>query len=101
MLDSNKTIEMAGVDAMEALAEIEFILISLRKMGTFYMDKSQEDYRKATTDFIDDFAVTQRLAKVRRLISQHFDSTLGDDDMDDLERYMQTLQFWQPEPSAG
>lgn len=86
---------------MEALAEIEFILISLRKMGTFYRDKPVEDYRKATTDFIDDFAVTHRLAKVRTLISQPFDSALGDDDMDDLERYMQKLRFWQPEPSAG
>ncbi|SCZ27301.1 hypothetical protein SAMN03159313_2183 [Pseudomonas sp. NFIX46] len=39
MLENNKTIEINGEDALEVLAEIEFILISLHKMGSYYCDK--------------------------------------------------------------
>ncbi len=96
MLDTNKKITISGEDALEALAEIEFMLVSLRKMGTYYIDKPCEDYQRATTDFIDSARITSRLAKVRGLITAGFDTTLGDDDMDDLERYMQSLKFWKP-----
>ncbi|WP_277761598.1 hypothetical protein [Pseudomonas sp. A34-9] len=96
MLEKNKQIIVNGKDALEVLADIEFILISLHKMGSYYADKPVEDYRKATTDFIDNEKVTQRLAKVRKIISKNFDSTLGDDDMDDIERHLEEIKFWKP-----
>ncbi|MFJ4251312.1 hypothetical protein [Pseudomonas sp. NPDC089741] len=96
MLEKNKQIVLNGKDALEVLADIEFILISLHKMGSYYADKPIEDYRKATTDFIDNEKVTQRLAKVRKIISKNFDSTLGDDDMDDIERHLEEIKFWKP-----
>ncbi|WP_248744490.1 MULTISPECIES: hypothetical protein [unclassified Pseudomonas] len=96
MLETNKKIELKGEDALEALAELEFILISLHKMGSYYSDKSVEDYQKATTNFIDNEKVTHRLAKIRKIISKSFDTTLGDDDMDDIERHVENIQFWKP-----
>ncbi|MCS3417176.1 hypothetical protein M2399_002554 [Pseudomonas sp. BIGb0450] len=96
MLKQNKEITISGKNALEALKEIEFMLVSLRKMGTYYIGKPQNEYQDATTKFIDNFGITGRLAKVRRLICEGFDTTLGEDDMDDLERHMQDLEFWKP-----
>lgn len=98
MLENNEKIVLPGKEALDALKEIEFILISLHKMGSYYAEKpgALEEYRKATTDFIDDCAVTQRLAKVRRIVSMPFDDSLGDDEMDDMERYFSDLKFWEP-----
>ena len=56
----------------------------------------KEAYGKATTDFIDQQMVTARLAKIRRIITEKFDSSLGDDDMDDIERYLDGMEFWKP-----
>ncbi|WP_426182130.1 hypothetical protein [Pseudomonas sp. TWRC1-2] len=97
MLENNEKIVLPGKEALDALKEIEFILISLHKMGSYYAEKpgALEEYRKATTDFIDDCAVTQRLAKVRRIVSMPFDDSLGDDEMDDMERYFSDLKFWE------
>ena len=53
--------------------------------------------QRATTDFIDNQQVTQRLAQVRRILSEPFDHTLGEDDMDDIERHVQGLELWRPE----
>lgn len=96
MLEKNKKIVLNGRDALEILANIEFMLISLHKMGSYYADKPVEDYRKTTTDFIDNEKITQRLAEVRKLITKNFDSTLGDDDMDDIERHLNKINFWTP-----
>ncbi|NWE42406.1 hypothetical protein HX875_23215 [Pseudomonas yamanorum] len=100
MLEQNKNIALTGMEALKVLSEIEFILISLRNMGSFYADKpfALEEYRKDTTDFIDDFGITTRLAQIRNIISKHFDDTLGEDDMDDIERHMVGLKFWKPKP---
>ncbi|WP_256732901.1 hypothetical protein [Pseudomonas sp. P7548] len=99
MLKQNQNITLTGPEALDVLKEIEFILISLHKMGSFYGEKpnSTDEYRKATTDFIDDYAVTHRLANVRSIISRKFDDTLGDDDMDDIERHVSDLTFWTPD----
>lgn len=99
MLEQNEKIVLPGEEALDVLKEIEFILISLHRMGSYYAEKpgALEEYRRATTDFIDDHAVTQRLAKVRKTISQHFDDSLGDDDMDDIERYISDLKAWKPD----
>ncbi|KQW09985.1 MULTISPECIES: hypothetical protein [Pseudomonas] len=96
MLERNKEIVISGESALEALAEIEFILISLHKMGSYYGDKPIEKYQRATTEFIDNEKVTQKLAKIRRIISEGFDTTLGEDDMDDIERRMEGINFWKP-----
>lgn len=103
MLEKNQKITLTGQEALDALKEVEYILISLHKMGSFYAEKpgALEEYRKSTTDFIDDCSVTQRLSKVRRIISQHFDDSLGDDEMDDLERHFSDLEFWKPDQPLG
>ncbi|KRP43963.1 hypothetical protein SAMN04490190_2246 [Pseudomonas libanensis] len=101
MLEKNKEIILAGEEALEALKEIEFILISLHKIGSFYTDKpgAVEEYRRITTDFIDNCEITKRLARVRTIISHHFDDSIGDDDMDDMERHLLGLKFWKPAPT--
>lgn len=96
MLKSNEEIVISGEALIEALAEIEFVLISLHKMGSYYGDKPREEYQRVTTEFIDNEKVTQRLAKVRRILSESFDSSLGEDDMDDIERRMTGMVFWSP-----
>ena len=99
MLRQNQKITLTGTAALDALKELEYMLISLRKMGSYYGEKpnSTDEYRKATTDFIDDCAITHRLAKVRSIISRKFDDTLGEDDMDDIERHVSDLTFWKPD----
>lgn len=100
MIEANNKITLSGESALEALAELEFILISLHKIGSYYADKSTDKYQRTTTKFIDDKHVAQRLAKVRKILSDPFDSSFGDDDMDDIERYVNQLAFWKPPQGA-
>ena len=97
MENINNSITLSGDSALEALAELEFMLISLHKIGSYYMDKPAEEYNAATTSFIDNNHITHRLAKIRSILSEPFDPSLGDDDMDDIERRVCQIEFWKPE----
>lgn len=81
--------------AINVLQEIEIILLSLHRIGSAYMHKPKEDYDKETNEFIDSWKVTKRLANIRTILSEPFDSEIGDDDMDELERAMLDLNIWE------
>jgi hypothetical protein len=96
MRPANNLITLTGQEAIEVLKEVELILISLHKIGSYYMGENIEEYQKETTRFIDEWQVTRKLAHIRKILSEKFDSTLGGDDMDDLERAMQDINYWTP-----
>ncbi|NHB59597.1 hypothetical protein G9F32_16520 [Acinetobacter sp. 194] len=99
MQEKNETIVLQGIELIDVLKEINYILISLHKIGAYYalnLPNSYDEYAKETTRFIDDNNITQRLANIRSLLSDKFDNSLGDDDMDDIERSMEELEYWSP-----
>lgn len=93
---NNQTICFDAWELIEMFKEIDFILISLAEMGRNYeLYKNHESYEKDTTRFIDECQITQKLAKIRGMIANKFDDTLGDDGMGDLERATENAQYWQ------
>ncbi|MDY7791793.1 hypothetical protein [Burkholderia ubonensis] len=77
------------------------MLISLRNIGRYYHADQNESgdvnlkYSLETTRFIDENGVTRRLAKLREMLSAKFDRSLGEDDMDDIERAVEDLKVWE------
>ena len=102
MRTENETITLKGDDALDALKEIEYILISLRDIGRYYYlrpsapptSDTSVEYALETTRFIDDNGICSRLAKVRSILSSTFDDELDNDQMDDIERAVQDLKYW-------
>jgi hypothetical protein len=103
MLKKNEMIELSGGEAIAVLKEIEYVMISLRKIASYYYDRTYApptddtaiEYALETTRFIDQSGVMRRLSKARSIISNKFDNELGPDDMGDLEREMELLRFWE------
>lgn len=70
MLEANKKLVYSGDEVLSVLQEIEFILISLHKIGSYYAEtlpNSYEEYAKETTNFIDSNNVCDRLASIRKV----------------------------------
>lgn len=103
MLEKNQMIELSGLEAISVLKEIEYVMISLKKIASYYYDRTYAppteetdiEYALETTRFIDQNGVMQRLAKARGVISDKFDNELGVDDMSDVEREMELMKFWE------
>ena len=102
LLKDNEKIHLSGEEAIDILNEVEYMLISLRDIARHYYDNADgciSDQHRAlyceeTTRFIDEGGVTKRLAKIREKITGKFNLELGDDDMDDIERAMESLKYW-------
>lgn len=93
----NRRIEIAGEDAIRVFREIELVLTSLHKIGSYYAvadESEKKNYERETTRFIDEWKVTARLAEARAVLARCFDLTLGEDDMDDVEREMESVDYW-------
>jgi hypothetical protein len=102
MQTENEKITYTFDELKDVLGEIELILQSLHRMGSYYGDKfstygeemNRGEYEKETTRFIDEWHICGRLAKVRSILSEKFDETLGEDNMSDLERAMEKVRHW-------
>ena len=95
MMKENNQIVLSNDESIEILKEINVILISLHYIGSYYIDKDKPDYEKETTAFIDEWKVTQRLSRIRGILSEKFNNALEIDEMDDLERAMNGLKYWE------
>lgn len=104
MLKTNEVIELSGAEGILIIKEMAYILISLKKIAEHYynndqyvqsVDQQKIDYAIETTRFVDENLITRRLAKVRRIISEKFDDALGSDEMDDIERELEMLKYWE------
>ena len=93
---NNEKIVYAGEDMVNILKELDYILISLHQMGSYYAGINDDDleYEKETTGFIDEAEVSDRLSSIRAKLSEGFDRSLGEDDMDDLERVCMDIEYW-------
>jgi hypothetical protein len=99
MIDKNKELRISGEKLLTVLRDVEYMLISLHKIGSYYapdLPGVASEYCSETTRFVDDGEVTRRLAKIRTILSEPFDGTRGDDDLTDIERALEGLEFWRP-----
>ncbi|MGJ7532177.1 MULTISPECIES: hypothetical protein [unclassified Variovorax] len=99
MIDKRKELRIDGEKLLHILRDIEYVLISLHKIGSHYapdLPGKKSEYCAETTKFIDDGEVTGRLAKIRAILSGAFDETRGVDDLTDIERALEGLEFWRP-----
>ncbi|MEH6418261.1 hypothetical protein [Pseudomonas sp. CGJS7] len=99
MVSTNQPLSIDRDQLLPVLRDLEYILISLHKIGSHYaadLPEKHQDYCAETTRFIDQAQVTQRLAKIRSVLSGAFDQTRGEDDLTEVERALEGLAFWAP-----
>jgi len=95
----NRSLRIDGKELLGVLRDVEYMLISLHKIGAYYapeLPDRKSKYNAETTKFIDEGEVTKRLARIRSTLTRVFDDTRGEDDLTDIERALEGLQFWSP-----
>jgi hypothetical protein len=87
-------IRISRGDALRALRHLEMIVLSLDRIGSASVDMTKEEYDTASSEFLDDWGVTEKLAEVREILSDQFSRDAGEDGMDDLERELEDTPHW-------
>ncbi len=90
----NETVKIEKKEIVRMLKDLEYMVVSLDRIGATHVEVSKEIFNKYLSDFIIDWDVTNKLSSMRSFLSSFFSEELGDDDMDELEREMQDVQYW-------
>ncbi|MDV2446149.1 hypothetical protein CMU93_01370 [Elizabethkingia anophelis] len=98
MSKSNNKIKLSEEEALKIIVDLDQIVVSLDKIKShFAEDNNFQKHDKTLSDYIINEKVNQTLAQIRGLISSKFSLSIGEDDMDDLERACSTNRYWTPE----
>ena len=84
-------------EALKIFVEINYIAVSLANIDRYYSlpdNNNISSYKHEIGAFILDQKVTKRLLSIRALLNNSFDLTIGDDNMDDLERACEDIEYW-------
>ena len=93
---NNKKLIYDGRTMLKVLQELNMIVVSLDKMGSYYgINGNQREYEEETCNFIDNSWIAPRLSKIRTYLSSAFSEEVGEDDMDDLGRACEKLSYWE------
>jgi hypothetical protein len=71
----------------------EFV-VSLDQIGSASYDVTKEEHDALLADFIQRHKIFQKMAQARRILSAPFSTKLGTDEMDELEREMEGILYW-------
>jgi hypothetical protein len=76
------------------LRTIEELVVSLDRIGSASYDMTKAEHNAALTDFIQRHKIFRKMAEARAILSEPFPTTVGTDEMDELEREMQDVRYW-------
>jgi hypothetical protein len=71
----------------------EFV-VSLDQISSASYDVTKEEHGVLLADFIQRHKIFQKMAQARKILSAHFSTKLGADEMDELEREMEGVLYW-------
>ena len=79
---------------IEVLRTLEELVVSLDRIGSSSSDMTELEQNAAIANFIRNHNAFQKLAQARQILSEPFPTSLGPDGMEELEREMQGVRYW-------
>lgn len=102
-MEKESNVVVLGEEAVAALWEVEYFLISLRNIGLYYYmqdevtSEDEREYRLETARFVNDSCMVSRLGKVREILSAKFEACYGPNEMMSFRRKLRRKRFWKPD----
>jgi hypothetical protein len=88
-----RKVPLSADELVAVLKEIEVILQSLHRVGSFYADDDMMCDRE-TARIIDDYRCAMRLAKARSILVEAMRRTLPQEDVATIEDALGRVRFW-------
>ena len=81
-------------DVIAVLRTLNELVVSLDQLGSASYDMTKAASDAALSDFLRRHNIYRKTAEARRILSAPFSTALGADEMDELEREMQDVKYW-------
>ncbi len=94
----NKKFALDKKELIAVLRDLNFIVVSLDRIGSFCTDLDEHEHNDLLAKFVTDRNVFRKLASMRSILSEPFSD---EPDSDELEREMEDLKYWSYEESMS
>jgi hypothetical protein len=81
-------------DILAVLRHINGLVVSLDRLGSAQGDMPIEQWREAVVEYLLKSNAARNLSTCRTILSEPFSRELGADEMDELERELQGVDYW-------
>lgn len=82
-------------DIIEIYKDLEHIVVILDKMGSHFNEPDQIEVGALVLDLFSlEEKLFQKISNARRILGKSFSREVGEDDMDELERECQSIEYW-------
>ncbi|NVD97554.1 hypothetical protein [Massilia sp. BJB1822] len=88
------TLEFEKQEIIEVLRNIEGIVVSLGRLTMAHADMPEDMWKEAVFEYFLKSKALMSLPSCREILSAPFSTELGDDDMGELERAMDGVEYW-------
>ncbi|WP_299490943.1 hypothetical protein [uncultured Shewanella sp.] len=92
--NNNPNVTYSKDDIFGVLKTINLLVVSLNSIAMESVDNPKINLANEILTFLQENNMLDRLSSIREVLSEAFDTTLGDDDMDELERAMEDIEYW-------
>src|SRR5262245_13318026 len=93
MRAANKQITYQRRRVIAVLRTLNELVVSLDQIGSASYDMTKAEHQAAISEFMGP-KMFRKLARARAILSAPFSTELGADEMDELEREMQGIEYW-------
>ena len=91
-----KSIVYETTGVLESIKSLNFILISLRKMGDFSIDDEKFDLKNEIFNFIIEEQLLDKLAEIRFILEKEFEDFPRVGEQSFLETITEDIKYWTP-----
>ena len=92
-----KKVKFTYEEIIEMLKELNVIVVSYDKMGSYYHDYEERwrEYADEATKFTDNNRICNRISKIRYIISSRFNETYNDKTIEKSYEVFDKLKYWE------
>ncbi len=87
-------VEYSKFEIVELLKDINDFVVSIDQIDAVHHEFGEKAWKEELIDYLITSRLSERLSKARTTLSAPFPTELGEDDMDYLERAMESVKYW-------
>ena len=93
-MDSTDLVFLTKTELLEILKELNVIVVSLDRIGSYHSEISEQESNKIISDFINNWDVFRKLANIRRILDAKLNEHINTVTREKLDEEFEALEYW-------
>ena len=93
-MEPEDSITLTKTEVIKILKELNILVVSLDRIGSYHNEISEQESNKIISDFINNWDVFRKLAKIRRILDDKLNEHTDSETREKLADEFDALEYW-------